>query len=445
MKVILEATQNIYKVNNKRRIITIIWIIFMMFIFSLGIFFSFFQSDKVIQEFTEKHFKNIQNIFKDNNSSWFRLCTVLNSKIIFFILFILGYNCWTIYKSTIILYGFIFSCFISSVLQVIFPRNYYHSQKDSIKHTTINNICFLTSQLTFPCLPSVLSCYIYPTFVAFFLDKSELHFLIKFFLSLLSYLLSIGFNILLIAVNIYSLKEIIFGMSIGLSIHILISYIIQFKFNSSKNFAKLIKTNILFFVFIVFGLFSFFIFFFALRYLEGNISEIEKNYKNNCELYQYKSFLWETFLNGCIIISVITIIALIKYEYLQIFQGNNEEYDKAFFTEPNASESSIIDEKYIDSFLIEPEEQNKQWNQTNFFSYIMRVIGFLLFLIIVFVVDYILNQKIQVNQIQDNVKLLNILYKCSIVYDVIIIDNLLIVFFYYLGKKIILKCGLGNS
>jgi hypothetical protein len=438
---ILESPKKIYKFHKKGNFLKIIWIIIMSCIILGGIFITFFLDDKATQNFIQKYFGNIQKSFKDNNSVWLLLLTILNSKIAFFILFIFGYNYWTIYKSTIFLFGFIFSSFFTSLAQIIFPQNYYHSQENNINFSFLkDDICLLTGELTFPCTIAVLSCYIYPTFISFVFYRKDFHILIRFFFSLFSYVIAIGLNILLIAVNIYSLKEIVFGMTIGLSVHIIVSHIIQFRFNSSKNFLDLITTNIIFYIVVILGLFFIFIFFFIMRYLQGKISEIKNQYENKCPSYKFKNFLWESFINSCVIILILIIVTLIKYEYIYVFHGNNDEYNRAFFNLQNFSESMEVNEKVIDSLLTDIEEQNKQWNQTNCFSYIMRIIAFATFLVLLYSVDYLFD-----TEIEENNSKVDIFYKCSIIYDGIIKDILLIIFCYYIGKKLVIKCGLGNS
>ena len=177
-----------------------------------------------------------------------------------------------------------------------------------------------------------------------------------------------------------------------------------------------------------------------MRYLQGKISEIENQYEKKCPSYKFKNFLWESFINSCVIILILIIVTLIKYEYIYVFHGNNDEYNRAFFNLQNFSESMEVNEKVIDSLLTDIEEQNKQWNQTNCFSYIMRIIAFVTFLVLLYLVDYLFDKEIEENNSK-----VDVFYKCSIIYDGIMKDILLIIFCYYIGKKLVIKCGLGNS
>lgn len=141
---------------------------------------------------------------------------------------------------------------------------------------------------------------------------------------------------------------------------------------------------------------------------------------------------------------MLTIFGMSKFEYLYDFKGNNEEYRKANFFNPNIRDSIEITEEVIETIMT-PENQKVQWNHTKVYKYIIRVI------VCVFVFGLLLSVYcyfatiIKDTNTKINPKITHILYKGTTIYNELIVDNVFLMFCYYFGKKLFIKIGLGNS
>ena len=342
----------------------IVKMIIMVFILGLAILSCFFRTK--IANFDLQFFTIFQT------SQCYQAVYYLSSPFAFILILILFYNHWNVHQSLVFHIGFQICVYLSSLLQMIISRNTLFIEKEYPP-----NNCELSSYFSSPANESVISAYIYLSFVTTLFGKKKMNknSVIKVITYIFAILLILFLNTVLFFQKVYYLMDIIFGLSIGFGVYYMLYCVINQRFERPHQMLYFVKLNIFYFLITNFVLFGVYLFvYFWIRNRDNKYNEI---YGSLCPEYKFVHIEYEVFGEGLIFISNLIAILAIKCEYLIIFNKSDDNFSAYNFT---FYIDEYTDKDTIASFLT--KGTYKQWNDTTFMKYLMRVfISFLVFFI----------------------------------------------------------------
>lgn len=349
-----------YEKSPKLRIVKLI---IMIIILALAVFSCFFRN---ISNF------ELQNINIFQSPEYLQTIFYLSSPFAFIFILILFYNYWNVHQSLVFHIGFQICVYLSSLIQMILQRCTLFIEKGYKP-----NNCKFSSYFSSPAYESVISTYLYLSFVTTLFGKKKTNkkTVIKIISYILIIILILFINTVLFLQKVYYFMDIIFGLSIGFGVYYMLYCVIQQKFENSKQMIYFVKLNIFYFLITNFVLFGIYLFiYFWLRNQDHKYNEI---YQLLCPEYKFVHIEYEVFGEGLIFLSNLIVIIAVKCEYLIIFNKSNENFTVYNF---NLYIDEYTDKDTIASFLT--KGTYKQWNDTTFLKYLIRVlISFLVFFI----------------------------------------------------------------
>lgn len=297
----------------------------------------------------------------------------------FLTIILIVYNFANIYKTYVLLMALLLASMMISILKMIYmsPRPYWVSEK------IIPFGC--EGGWGNPSGHSLASTAFYISLWHILFECSQLR-----KRKLLKYG-SLAFTILFIltimfsrnAVGAHSLNQILFGCLLGFAIYFFLFYVLCIDVNDSKQFLKFIEFRNL-----IYGVINFFIFLFAiLVYFFNQNEEVFAKWDHAITTHgcasvpKNKRLQNEGFVTFAVFLANFGAFMGIKFEYYFSFAGNVQNWRQFNFE---------VDEKNDDESLMTKISINKetQWNHTNSFYSIMRILIVLLLCAIIILPFY---------------------------------------------------------
>lgn len=309
---------------------------------------------------------------KNNLLSIPKYISNLGNTVAFMAIIMIVYNFGNIYKTYVLLSTIFLSTMNIAILKMIYvsPRPYWVSDK----------IISLDCEAGWgnPSGHSMASTAFYLTLWHIMTDCHQLRDRKSF--KAWSFILTILFILSIMVSRNYagahSLNQILFGALIGYGIYFFLFYVLCIKVNDSKQLANLLQFRNLIYVVINFFifLFAFFVFYFnnnedVLKWT-GNIREVLKTH--SCEkVPDNKTLQNEGFITFAVFLTNFGAFMGMKFEYYFTFNENLHNWRQYNFE---------IDERPDDESLMTKISINKetQWNHTNSFFSVLRIIFILI-------------------------------------------------------------------
>lgn len=388
------------------------------------IFFDYDNFNEILpDEIYEKILKNYDKI-----SIYADIIDYLTNYHIFFILFMLGFCLWNIFKSFIHVLGFFVIEFVIFILKLIFMKKAkifdFTLNSYGLSLESINDICELTSEYECPSYRAAYVIYSYMSFICLLFKEKKLRNrkLTRLFCKTLFIIICIILNISLIFLLQSTIGSIIIGSGIGFVIYLFMFSFLKIDYDRNEQMLSILNFNIIFYLLI--NLAALAIILFLYFFLGINVDEENEKFSNLCgnSTEYFKEMSKETIFKCIIFFCNLTMIICIKLQRKFIFQSDGDFLSRNFNIEEIVEQNNLISQ-------IKGEESLK-FNTKHTFKYLCKILiclGIALFL-------YLICQLIKYFR-EDNYILLSIL-------SYMIPINIMIIFLFLFSKRLFIYLDL---
>ena len=368
-------------------------------------------------ELYEKILKNYDKI-----SIYAEIIDYLTNYHIFFILFMLGFCLWNIYKSFIHVLGFFLIEFITFILKLIFMKKAkifdFTLDNHGLSLESINDICELTSEYECPSYRAAYVVYSYMSFICLLFKEKKLknRKLAKIFCEVIFVIICIILNISLIFLLQSTIGSIFIGSGIGFIFYFFMFNFLKIDYDRNEQMLLILNFNIIFYILI--NLAALAIILFLYFFLDIKDDEEKKNFLKLCmnSTEYFKEMSKETIFKCIIFFCNLTMIICIKLQRRFVFQSDGGFLSRNFNIEEIVDPNNLISQ-------IKGEESLK-FNAKHIFKYLCKIficLGIAIFL-------YLICQLIKYFR-EDNYIILSIL-------SYMIPINVMIVFLFLFSKRL---------
>lgn len=301
--------------------------------------------------------KNLQKTLKKDLV--YHILYLSQSKYFFLFLFVIGYNVWDAYKSVLLLFGYCICFYLQALIKLILQK-----RLREVKGV----YCHYGFEYSTPPKEAVTSCYVFLAIARLICYEATNKFCIAT-ANAFAVILILFINCVLLIQNDYLLEEIFLGMMLGLMVFFFVYYIDDIQtIEPNKKCTKLIKKNTVVLIFMYNLLFGVLCFFYFIAKKSKETENMNKEYQISCVKQKNKKVELEAIVQSIFSLAYLSIFFSYKMEFLYLCNKNKFIFIKRnFYKEKKEYDNLSINSKAT-------RKSTDQWNQTNFFKVLGRIL-----------------------------------------------------------------------